>query len=151
MELIMTTVETFAAAYYIASKAHEGQTDLGGKDYFLHPQKVADKFSDYTLKTVAILHDTIEDTWVTEELLRKLFPGLICDAVVALTRKSDESYGEYIKRLSSNPLARIVKIADLEDNLDLSRLKEITNEDLNRAKKYSKWRNWLLDKTDLPF
>ena len=146
----MTTVETFAAAYYIASKAHEGQVDLSGKDYFLHPQRVADKFSDYTVKTVAILHDTLEDTWVTEELLRKLFPGHICDAVVALTRKSDESYGEYIKRLSCNYCARKVKIADLEDNLNLSRLKEITDEDLERAKKYAKWRNWLID-TDLPF
>lgn len=146
----MTTVETFAAAYYIASKAHEGQTDKAGKDYFLHPRRVADKFSDYTLKTIAILHDTLEDTWVTEELLRKLFPGFICDAVVALTRKSDESYGEYIKRLSYNPGARKVKIADLEDNLNLSRLKEITDEDLERAKKYAKWRNWLID-ADLPF
>lgn len=146
----MTTVETFAAAYYIASKAHEGQTDKAGKDYFLHPRRVADKFSDYTLKTIAILHDTLEDTWVTEELLRKLFPGFICDAVVALTRKSDESYGEYIKRLSCNPGARKVKIADLEDNLNLSRLKEITDEDLERAKKYAKWRNWLID-ADLPF
>lgn len=148
---IMTTVETFAAAYYIASRAHEGQTDLAGKDYFLHPQRVADKFSDYTLKTVAILHDTLEDTWITEELLRKLFPESICDAVVALTRKSDESYGEFIKRLSRNSYARVVKIADLEDNLDLSRLKEIKDEDLDRVKKYAKWRTWLIDQADLPF
>ena len=146
----MTTVETFAAAYYIASKAHEGQLDKAGKDYFLHPQRVADKFSDYSLKTVAILHDVLEDTWITEELLRKLFPEYICDAVVALTRKSDESYGEFIKRLSCNVFARKVKIEDLADNLDLSRIQEITDEDLNRAKKYAKWRNWLID-SDMPF
>ena len=146
----MTTVETFAAAYYIASKAHEGQTDLAGKDYFLHPQRVADKFLDYTLKTVAILHDVLEDTWVTEDLLRKLFPKDICDSVVALTRKDNESYQEYIKRLSCDTWARKVKIEDLADNLDLSRLPEITDEDLNRAKKYAKWRNWLID-SDMPF
>jgi len=146
----MTTVETFAAAYYIASKAHEGQTDLAGKDYFLHPQRVADKFSDYTLKTVAILHDIIEDTWMTEDILRKLFPKLICDSVVALTRKDNESYQEYIKRLSCNALARKVKIEDLADNLDLSRLPQITDKDLDRAKKYAKWRNWLID-SDMPF
>ena len=146
----MTTVETFAAAYYIASKAHEGQTDLAGKDYFLHPQRVANKFSDYTLKTVAILHDVLEDTWVTEDLLRKLFSKDICDSVVALTRKDNESYQEYIKHLSCDAWARKVKIEDLADNLDLSRLPEITDEDLNRAKKYAKWRNWLID-SDMPF
>ena len=146
----MTTVETFAAAFYIASKAHEGQKDLAGEDYFLHLQRVADKFSDYTLKTVAILHDILEDTWMTEDMLRKLFPENICDIVVALTRRSNESYGNYIKRLSCNYFARKVKIADLNDNLDLSRLEKITDEDFDRIKKYSKWRNWLID-MDLPY
>lgn len=146
----MTTVETFAAACYIASKAHEGQKDLAGVDYVLHLYRIADNFSDYTLKTVAILHDILEDTWVTEDLLRKLFPKEICDAVVALTRGINESYQEYIRRLSCNYFARKVKIEDLADNLDLSRLPEITDEDLNRAKKYAKWRNWLID-ADLPY
>lgn len=141
----MTTVESFAAAYYIASRAHEGQLDKAGQDYFNHPWRVSEKFNDYALKTIAILHDVLEDTWVTEDILRKLFSEEVCDAIVALTRNEDESYGDFIKRVSKNFLASKVKIADLEDNMDLSRLKEITDEDLKRTQKYCKWRNYLLE------
>ena len=146
----MTTVETYAAAYYLASKAHEGQVYKSGRDYIKHPIRVAESFDDYTFKTIAILHDILEDTWVTEDLLRKLFPKNICDAVVALTRKQDESYGDFIKRLSNNVFAAKVKIADLTDNMDLSRLNEITESDIERVKKYCKWRNYLKEAM-LPF
>lgn len=147
----MKSIDIFTTAYYIASKAHEGQVDKAGKDYFSHLVRVANNFKDfafgdYSLQTVAILHDILEDTWVTEDILRKLFPENICDAVVSLTRKESESYGDYIKRDAENPIAIKVKIADLEDNLDSSRLKTITKEDSNRMKKYLKWKNWLVEK-----
>lgn len=146
----LTDPEYFAAAYFLALKAHEGQKDKAGKDYIEHPIRVAEKFDCYMFKTVAILHDVLEDTWVTEDLLRKLFPKVIVDAVVLLTRKRDESYGQFIDRMCQDSdhdesfyIARSVKIEDLNDNLDLSRLKTITNEDLDRVKKYFKHKSKL--------
>lgn len=151
-----TDSEYFDAAYFLAYNAHKGQTDLAGKPYFEHPKRVAAKFNSYIYKTIAILHDVLEDTWITEEMLRKMFPKEIVNAVVFLTRKKDESYKEYIDRMcnslyvidDSDYYAREVKIADLEDNMDLTRLEEITDEDLNRVKKYSKWRKVLMEKQE---
>lgn len=146
----LTDPEYFAAAYFLALKAHEGQTDKAGKDYIEHPIRVADKFDCYTFKTAAILHDVLEDTWVTEDLLRKLFPKVIVDSVVLLTRKEGESYGEFIDRMCHNEefddsfyIARAVKIEDFNDNLNLSRLDKITDEDIDRVKKYMKFKKRL--------
>ena len=88
-------------------------------------------------KIVAILHDIIEDTDITEDYLLKI--GLskrIVDAVVALTRSEDIDYQEYIKNLGSNPLAKEVKLADLEHNMDLKRLPTLEEKDLERNRKY---------------
>lgn len=132
--------QIFAFASYLANRAHLGQLDKACRDYYGHLKRVADSLDGYELKTIAMLHDIVEDTWVTEDLLRKLFTKNICDAVVTLTRKDDESYGEYIGRIisSQDTSAMKVKIADLNDNLDLSRLPSITENDLNRAAKYAK-------------
>ena len=141
--------EMFVGAYFLATNAHQGQKDKAGKDYIEHPKRVAQTFDDYIEKTVAILHDVLEDTWVTEEMLRNLFPEEIVDAVVYLTRKEDESYGDFIKKMCvsgySAYLARKVKIADLTDNMNIGRLNTITDEDIDRVKKYSKWRKYLTD------
>lgn len=149
-------------AYYLAARAHEGQTDKSGKEYINHPLRVESKFKTADYKIVAILHDTIEDTFITKELIETLFGSQIALAVDLLSRRADESYMKFINRMCvtdfsidspgvspwmerSYQMARLVKIADLEDNMDLSRLQQITDEDLNRIKKYEKARQRLLE------
>lgn len=114
-------------ALNIAINAHKGVVDKGGVDYVFHPITVALECKTDDEKIVALLHDVVEDTPVTLDDLRKDFPEYIVEAVDAVTRrKPQEQYGaarwDYIKRCKANPIARVVKIADLEHNSDLSRI-----------------------------
>ena len=129
--------EQFQIALELAVEKHKNQTDKAGNPYILHPLHVMDNVNNKEGKIVAILHDIIEDTYITENYLLKI--GLskrIVDAVVALTRSEDMDYQEYIKNLSSNPLAKEVKLADLEHNMDLKRLPTLEEKDLERNRKY---------------
>ncbi|GAA6382272.1 HD domain-containing protein [Intestinibacter bartlettii] len=129
--------EQFQIALELAVEKHKNQTDKAGNPYILHPLHVMENVNSKEGKIVAILHDIIEDTDVTEDYLLKI--GLskrIVDAVVALTRSKDMDYQEYIKNLSSNPLAKEVKLADLEHNMDLKRLPTLEEKDLERNRKY---------------
>ena len=129
--------EQFQIALELAVDKHKNQTDKAGNPYILHPLHVMENVNSKEGKIVAILHDIIEDTDVTEDYLLKI--GLskrIVDAVVALTRSEDIDYQEYIKNLSSNPLAKEVKLADLEHNMDLKRLPTLEEKDLERNRKY---------------
>ena len=129
--------EQFQKALESAVEKHKNQTDKAGNPYILHPLHVMENVNSKEGKIVAILHDIIEDTDVTEDYLLKI--GLskrIVDAVVALTRSEDMDYQEYIKNLSSNPLAKEVKLADLEHNMDLKRLPTLEEKDLERNRKY---------------
>lgn len=151
-----TDAEKVNFAYFIAERAHSGQFDKAGKPYIEHPVRVCEKMRDNDCKIAALLHDTIEDTFVTKELVDKLFGDVIGLAVDLLTRKEGESYMDFINRMCltdfispwkerSYKIARLVKIADLEDNMNLGRLSEVTEEDLNRVKKYEKARKRLLE------
>lgn len=104
-------------AWDIAVKAHKGQRDKAGIPYIFHPIAVASTFVDERLRIVALLHDVLEDTDITEEYLRERFDTEIVGAVVALTRKENESYQDFILRLSDNKMAREVKKADIKHNL----------------------------------
>ena len=129
--------EQFQIALELAVEKHKNQTDKAGNPYILHPLHVMENVNSKEGKIVAILHDIIEDTDITEDYLLKI--GLskrIVDAVVALTRSKDIDYQEYIKNLSSNPLAKEVKLADLEHNIDLKRLPTLEEKDLERNRKY---------------
>ena len=129
--------EQFQIALELAVEKHKNQTDKAGNPYILHPLHVMENVNNKEGKIVAILHDIIEDTYITENYLLKI--GLskrIVDAVVALTRSEDMDYQEYIKNLSSNPLAKEVKLADLEHNMDLKRLPTLEEKDLERNRKY---------------
>ena len=129
--------EQFQIALELAVEKHKNQTDKAGNPYILHPLHVMENENRKEGKIVAILHDIIEDTDITEDYLFKI--GLskrIVDAVVALTRSEDMDYQEYIKNLSSNPLAKEVKLADLEHNMDLKRLPTLEEKDLERNRKY---------------
>ena len=138
--------EQFQIALELAVEKHKNQTDKAGNPYILHPLHVMENVNSKEGKIVAILHDIIEDTDITEDYLLKI--GLskrIVDAVVALTRSEDIDYQEYIKNLSSNPLAKEVKLADLEHNLDLKRLPTLEEKDLERNRKYQFAYNYLIN------
>ena len=131
-------------AIQIAIKVHEGQVDKGGNDYINHPIRVSENCSLDEEKIVALLHDTIEDGDITADyLLMQGFPHDIVDAVLSVSRNKDEDYFDFIQRCKVNPIGCRVKIADLKDNMDITRLKELTHKDIERLKKYHKAYNIL--------
>ena len=126
-------------AMEVCKKAHAGQVDKAGADYYLHPFAVADMCKTEEEKIVALLHDVVEDTDVTLKDLAGLgFSTTILDALGSLTHASDEDYFDYIARVKKNKLATTVKINDLTHNSDLSRLINITPKDIARVEKYSR-------------
>lgn len=126
-------------AYEICLKAHAGQVDKAGMPYYLHPQRVAARCATDAETIVALLHDTIEDTDVTPEfLLEKGFPEEIVEAIFSVTKREGESYEDFVARAKQNRIGRIVKIHDLEDNMDIRRLEEISDESVARLRKYLK-------------
>jgi GTP pyrophosphokinase len=125
-------------AMQVALNAHKSQTDKAGEAYIKHPIRVMRDVENEEEKVVALLHDVVEDSTVSFEDLERRFSDRIVDAVRAMTKKDDESYSEFIERAKENEISREVKKADIRDNLDLSRLDEVTEEDLQRAKNYHK-------------
>ncbi|WP_311678869.1 HD domain-containing protein [Sneathia vaginalis] len=135
-------MSNYELALKIATEAHKGQVDKAGVPYINHPLTVASLVETEEEKIVALLHDTIEDTNITEQdLLNYGFSNKIVEAVKLLTHNKDVPYMDYVAKIKDNELARKVKIADLTHNSDLSRLKEITDKD---KKRYNKYQNALL-------
>ena len=132
---------TIDEAIQVAAKAHEGQLDKAGKPYILHPLRVmmtVDGPSLDSARKVAVLHDVVEDSEWTVEKLNQEFT-LAADeqaAIRLLTHGDDEGYDAYIERVAADPLARAVKVADLRDNLDVTRLEGVTEKDAKRISKY---------------
>lgn len=145
----MSLIET---ALSIALKAHSGQTDKGGAVYILHPLRIMAKMSNDTERAVAVLHDVLEDSpYTTQDLLDEGISAEVVTAVLALTKKADihgvvMTYEDYLVGVKANALARKVKLADLEDNMDLSRLINVTDKDLKRCEKYQKATAFLMSK-----
>ena len=126
-------------AYEIAKKAHLGQVDKAGEDYIKHPEKVASFVNSDEEKAVAYLHDVIEDTELTLEDLREYgFSEEVLEAVDVITKKKGQDYQTYLNSVKENKLARVVKLADLRHNSDLTRLINITEKDIERKEKYQK-------------
>jgi (p)ppGpp synthase/HD superfamily hydrolase len=124
-------------AAVIASQAHLGQFDKAGEPYILHPMRLAVRASTPEERIVALLHDVVEDSDVTlEELAREGFGPAVVRALECLTRKPGETYDTFIERIAADKLATRVKLLDLEDNADLSRLRNVSPEDRERARKY---------------
>ncbi|MCA1064864.1 GTP pyrophosphokinase (plasmid) [Rossellomorea sp. AcN35-11] len=127
-------------AIKLASEYHLGQVDKGGNPYILHPLAVMNRVGKSEEKVVAVLHDILEDTTMTVTELLKHFPREIVEAVEALTRRPEETYREFILRVKENTLARVVKIADMEENMDLSRIPNPTQVDYERVEnRYKKF------------
>ncbi|MFZ5938439.1 GTP pyrophosphokinase [Pseudomonas putida] len=130
-------MSTLERAIAVAARAHEGQCDKGGAAYILHPLRVMMRVSTPEQRIVAVLHDVIEDTSLTlSDLAREGFPLKILAALLALSRNKGESYQDFVVRLGSDPLARTVKLADLADNSDLSRIAVPGPADLARLARY---------------
>jgi (p)ppGpp synthase/HD superfamily hydrolase len=122
---LLTATDQLARASAIASIAHRGQVDKAGEPYLGHVQRVAGMFDDahWVERCIALLHDTIEDSDITEvDLFRAGVDRHVLDAVVLLTRTEDVAPAEYYARISGNPAARLVKLADLADNANPERL-----------------------------
>ena len=134
-ESTMTGEEKVAAARLIARLAHRGQKDKAGKDYFAHPEAVAAMLDTPEEKAVGYLHDTVEDTEVTAEEIREIFGDRIADAVALLTHADGVPYMDYVKEIGKDPLARRVKLADLTSNMDISRIPNPGQRDLDRIEK----------------
>ena len=145
-----TTFDVRQHAYDVMERAHRGQVDKGGNHYFLHPFRVSQEtknhftwkhtdFDKYIAECVALLHDVIEDSDITaDDLVNEGFEYAIVNRVVRMTRKEDELYMDYIKRIGEDNICRIVKMCDLKDNMDITRLEKVTDKDFDRLKKYHK-------------
>lgn len=145
----MTEHEMVEAAIALATELHRGQADKAGSPYILHPLRVMLRMRTPEGMASAALHDTIEDCGMTEAALRERgFPASVAAAVQALTRRHDEPYLDFIRRLAPNPLARAVKLADLEDNLQVTRLPEVSEHDAARLNRYLEARRILLAEGD---
>lgn len=129
--------QTLERAIAIAAVAHEGQVDKGGSPYILHPLKVMLRVSTLEERIVAVLHDVVEDSGISLDDLRKEgFSETVLAAIESVTKLPGESYELFVDRAAQNPIGRVVKLADLEENSDLSRIAQPSWEDLERIEKY---------------
>lgn len=126
-----------ATAIQVALTAHAGQQDKAGQPYILHPLRLMLRMSTPEDMIVAVLHDVVEDSQITRADLERMgFAEPILDALDALTHREEQSYEDYIAAIKQVPLARRVKLADLEDNSNILRLSEVTQASLERLQKY---------------
>ncbi|AVX89824.1 HD domain-containing protein [Pseudomonas sp. VE 196-7] len=129
--------QTLERAIAIAATAHAGQVDKGGAPYILHPLKVMLRMDSLEERIVAVLHDVVEDCDISLDDLRKEgFSEAVLSAIESVTKVPGESYEDFVERAAQNPIGRVVKLADLEENSDLSRIASPSWEDLERVEKY---------------
>lgn len=130
----MSTIEK---AITLAAKKHAGQVDKANQPYIFHPLRLMFKVTTIEQKIVAVLHDILEDTDTTVvDLISLGFSTDVIDAIQALTKNKGESRIEAAYRAVKNPIACVVKLADVTDNMDLSRIAQPTNHDLLRLEEY---------------
>lgn len=133
-------MSTLERAIEIAREAHAGQIDKGGADYIGHPLRVMDAVESKTAKIVAVLHDVVEDcpSWTLGRLRNEGFSEEVLQALDSVTKRALETYPDFIRRCARNATGRLVKLADLSDNSDRSRLKVLAAEDYARLDRYDK-------------
>ncbi len=128
-------------AIEIALEAHKGALDKGGNLYILHPLRLMLQMDSEEEMIVAILHDVVEDSekWSFDKLYREGFSKKIINSLRSVTKENEnEDYEKFIDRSIKDKIGRKVKTADISDNLDISRLKELTDKDILRINKYKK-------------
>lgn len=134
----MIYTEQTKKAMIIAYNAHHGQVDKSGVPYIFHPIHVAEQMETEEECIVALLHDTVEDTNITFEVLEKEFSATVIEALKLLTHDKSIDYFDYVIKLKSNPIAKKVKLADLYHNSDITRMENPTEKDWKRKEKYQK-------------
>lgn len=138
--------ENIKKAMNIAYQAHKNQVDKNGYPYIAHPLHLAEQMTTENTAITALLHDVVEDSDITIfDLENYGFDTEIIKAVELLTRQNNITYKEYIEKIKTNDIARTVKIADLKHNLDMTRLDNITPNDIKRAEKYKKSLAFLIE------
>ncbi|GIO28055.1 HD domain-containing protein [Ornithinibacillus bavariensis] len=143
----------YEKALIIAKEAHKGQKQKDKvTDYIEHPIYVASLVKSEEEKAVALLHDVLEDTKITIQSLRESgIPEKVIAAVEVLTKRPQSRYFDYIELVKTNHLARVVKIADLKHNSDLSRITNPTEKDYERTEKYRRAMSFLKDTEHVSF
>jgi GTP diphosphokinase / guanosine-3',5'-bis(diphosphate) 3'-diphosphatase len=137
---------TLERAIALSAQAHAGQVDKAGQPYILHPLRVILSVTGLHERMAAVLHDVVEDTAITLENLRdEGFSEEVIEAVATLTKSLGETRLAAAQRAVVNPIARRVKLADVTDNMDLSRIAEPTENDYARLQEYEKVRELLLN------
>jgi (p)ppGpp synthase/HD superfamily hydrolase len=138
-------MSTLERAIEIAARSHAGQVDKAGQPYILHPLRVMFGVHAPEERIAAVLHDVVEDTPVTfDDLAREGFSSEVIEAVRVLTKLEGESRIEAAQRAVKNSIARVVKLADVADNMDQSRIANPTEKDFARLKEYEEVREILL-------
>ena len=136
-------------AIHISTEAHKEQEDKVGKPYITHAMRVMERCKTNDEKIVAVLHDVVEDCseqgWTLSRLQEEGFSPNILQAVQAISQNEGEPKADYIGRVKKNPLATRVKLNDLEDNMDIRRLPQITEKFVRRLNGYLKTYRYLLD------
>jgi (p)ppGpp synthase/HD superfamily hydrolase len=139
-------------ALELAVRYFSGVKDKDGEPYIMHCLRVMHGVTDPLAQQVAVMHDLVEDTEVTLEMLRERgFDVAVVEAVELVTHPPELSYAEYVMRLKSNPLARQVKLSDLRDNAALNRIAyraHQTDRDLRRIQRYVLSYQYLTDRID---
>ncbi len=123
-------------AIKLAVDAHAGQTDKAGMPYILHPLRVMLAQDNETARIVGVLHDVVEDSGISHDDILAIFGEEVHAAVFAISRQEGEDYFAFVRRAISNPIARQVKIADLRDNMDVSRALPDDEKNRTRMVKY---------------
>ncbi|MBR2377641.1 MAG: bifunctional (p)ppGpp synthetase/guanosine-3',5'-bis(diphosphate) 3'-pyrophosphohydrolase [Clostridia bacterium] len=126
-------------ALRVCFDAHKEQVDKTGLPYVFHPFHLAEQMDDEISTICALLHDVVEDTPITfEDLLAMGFNEKIIEVLKLLTHEESVPYMDYVRKISTNSVAKKVKIADLKHNSDVTRLEVLNEYDLTRNEKYSK-------------
>ncbi len=138
-------MSTLERAIAIAAEAHAGQLDKAGQSYILHPLRVMFRVEGTSERIAAVLHDVVEDSPVTlAALAQEGFAPEVLSAVEALTKREGETRLDAARRAAADPIARVVKLADNAENMDLSRISSPTPKDHERLEEYKRVRALLL-------
>ena len=144
----MIYTELTNKALRIAYDAHAGQLDKCGSPYIAHPLHVAEQMNDEASTCVALLHDVVEDSAVTLDDLARDFPPEVIEGIRLMTHDPGVDYLDYVRAIKGNPLAKMVKLADLAHNSDETRFagRPVAPEELERRRrKYAAAREILLE------
>lgn len=134
----MIYTEMTKKALCLSFAAHKNQLDKSGMPYVFHPFHLAEQMDTEETVTVALLHDVIEDTdYTMDDLIAMGFPESVTDALALMTHDDAVPYMDYVAQIKPNPIARVVKLADLRHNSDTSRLDVVDESMAKRLKKYA--------------